>query len=236
MNKYILIYLILFIAGCELHQQSASSSGGASSSKFQLGVLEKMFANILADDYFALEEAVAEGVDLNVLNKQGQGLLVEAVKLERDLITQLFIKNGADPQLSDKADQTAFDVAEIHENPEVWISILEDNGIPKDYMNQKVVELVSTAAEDTQQDIIKKLTLYFSKGADVNARNPRKYTLLILASTKNLPEIVTFLCQTDGSDVNARADRWTALSLTKRLMRRKPELLRIVNILKSCQK
>jgi len=236
MKKIILIGILLLTIGCELHKQDIYSKDKQRDSLFQMEAMDKMFFWIISDDYFSLEEILKDNVDLNILNRQGQNLLIEAIKLKSDLISNLFLDKGADPQISDVANQTSFDIIVKFEDAEAWKSLLEGNGFPKEFLDKKVVSLVSKTAEDMQQETIKKLALYFERGADVNARNKRKYTLLIIASSKNLAELVTFLCKTDGIDINAQAGRYNALSLTRRLARRKPELNRIVQILKSCTK
>lgn len=232
MKNIILLLLSFSIISCELHEQEAFLKGNETKSVFELKTIEKMFSAVSSDDYFGLKELInSQNMDLNVQNEQGQLLLNEALKLEKDLIVSLLLKNGADPDELDKDETSARDIIKTLSSPDVWELILAGQTPGQEFLDNKVLELVTEAAQDQQDAVMKKLELYFEAGADVNARNQRKYTLLIIASSKGLDNLVTFLCETEGVDINAKAGRYTALSLTKRLARRNPELKKVIEIL-----
>jgi ankyrin repeat protein len=232
MKNIILLLLSFSIISCELHDQEVFLKGNETKSVFELETIEKMFSAVSSNDYFGLKELIeAQEMDLNIQNKQGQLLLNEALKLEKDLIVTLLLENGANPEELDKEEISARDIIKTLSSPEVWELILDGQTPGQDFLDQKVIQLVTEAAEDQQEAVIKKLGLYFESGANVNARNRRKYTLLIIASSKGLDNLVTYLCETDGVDINAKVGRYTALSLTKRLARRNPELKSVIEIL-----
>ena len=234
MKNLILFLLTFSFISCELHEQNAFLKGNESNSVFELKTIEKMFSAISNDDYFGLKKMISsQEIDLNIQNEQGQLLLNEAIKLKRDLITVLLVENGADPEAQDNEERSARDIIKDIENFETWEKILNGEGLDKEFLNSKVIKLISEGAEDQQSLLIQKLKIYFEAGADVNARNKRKYTLLILASSKGLADVVTFLCETEGVEINAKAGRYTALSLTKKLIRRNPKLANIIDILLS---
>jgi ankyrin repeat protein len=232
MKKILLLLMTLFFVSCELHEQSAFLNGNETKSVFELKAIEKMFSAISSDDYFGLKELIeSQNMDLNIQNEQGQLLLNEALKLEKDLIVSLLIENGASPDEMDKEGSSAREIIKRLPSPEIWDKILQGLKPDQDFLDSKVIQLVSEAAEDQQEIVSGKLSLYFKNGANVNAKNERSYTLLIIVSSKGLTTLVTYLCETEGVDINAKAGRFTALTLTKRLARRDPKLNPVIDIL-----
>lgn len=229
--KHFLISIFLF-ASCTYHKQEITLNSSPTQQLFELTSNEEAFSFIFSDDYFSFKSfVIANGNILNRPNSNGQILLHEAVKLKRDLFSVLLIKHGANPNLLNEDGRTSFELINGYIDVENWESILNGKGISFEQMSTYVIDLISDAAQDNQEDVIKKLEIYLELGANINTRNSREYTLLMLAATKNLPLIVEFLCSQDGIDINAKAGRYTALSITQKLLRRDPSLQIIIDIL-----
>jgi ankyrin repeat protein len=233
--KPIIIFLpLVFLLSCEVHKQSSFSKGSEDQGVFNLGIIEQMFASISKDAYFELSKTLdKQTIDLNTRNKNGQTLLNEAVKLKRILITKLLIDKGADPTEPDKQDFTAFDLIKEFEQKGSWKRVLDGEDFERSFLNTSVVKLVEDSAMDNQNSAIKKLDIFFEYGAEPNARNARKYTLLMIAASKGLPALVHYFCQKEDVDLNAKVKRLTVLKLVKRLARRDQSLKPIIGILKS---
>ena len=231
--KNILFVLLFFIVGCEKHKQAGWALGGETLQKFSLQTAEKMFAAVAQDDYFGLETLLEESNEgINEANKEGKFLLHEAIRTNRVLITSLLMKYGADPSLVEEESGDAFSLLEGKTDKEQWENILNLLPLDQKFLDLRSVKIISEAAEDTQGNVQKKLQIFFELGGDVNARNRRKFTLLAIAASKNLPSLTQFLCETDGVEINAKVGRYTILALVKRLSRRDPTLKRIMTILK----
>ena len=233
-----LFFCLLFLTSCQMHRQESYITGQTEGPVFALEANDRAFASLSDDDYFVLESILKNGqFDPNHPNASGQILLVEAVRLKKVLFAQLILEEGGDPHLLDSNGDSAYQlVEEFSEDKvrEVWLAILQGEELAGEFLDQQAIKLVQEGAQDKQEAIIKNLTILFAKGADVNAKNDSDYTLLMLAALKNLVDLVHFLCNMEEISINMPGIRGhTVLSLLKINVRRRPELVEVMEILRS---
>lgn len=232
MKKIFLVLIMMICISCERHTQSGFVSGKSLGQVVNLKGSDVLFASLSSDDYFYLKQELATGeYDLNSPNERGNLLLNEAIKLDRALITMLLVENGADPSQVDDKEISAFDLISTNENNDDWQEIIIGNSPSVDFLNKQLNDLIADAAVDKQDDVIKKLELYLEMGANVNSQNLRGFTLLMNASLKGLPQVVTFLCHHPEIDFDVKFRRMNVVGLVKRQMRRNPALKEILIIL-----
>lgn len=212
MNKlrlyFTLILTLTFLFGCELHEQNSILGEKPAAKNNQLKTLDALLAGILQDNIEKVSEILnGDTVELNVPNKQGKLLLNEAVKLERVLIGKFLIEKGVDPKTKTETGESAISLMEASENKTVWMSIVEDGLITPSYMEKDFFETLATTPVDSQAMAVSRLREHTRNGVNLDARDDSKFTFLMIASSRDLVEIVNFLCTFSGTDPNVVVER-----------------------------
>ena len=226
--------ILLVLCSCELHEQSAYLNTVGDEATFNLEKVDTLFAAVINNDYELLEkELLKDRSFININNDQGQILITESVRLKRRLLVALLLSHGADVKLKDQNGDDVYKIVDSYDDKDVWIDLFNTGNSQGQYLNDGLINLVTSGAHDNQEITIMFIKLYIAKGADINIRNNRKYTILTIAASKNLSKLVEYLCERGDIDINAKVGRYTTLGLIEKLIRRNPELVTIKELLVS---
>jgi|GEM_PF-1941623 len=203
-----LILSLTVLFGCELHEQNSVIGEKPDALVVDLKAIDGLLAGILQDDIGKVSEIINNSsLELNIPNDQGKLLLNEAVKLERVLIGKVLIDKGVDPKMKTQDGESALSLMEISENMAVWKNILEKGLITASYMEKDFFETLSTANVSEQSRAITRLREHTKNGIDFDARDDSKFTFLMIASSRDLVEVVNFLCTFPQTDPNIVVER-----------------------------
>ncbi|MCR9205233.1 MAG: hypothetical protein NXH75_11680 [Halobacteriovoraceae bacterium] len=218
------IIFILALLGCERHTQETTVTGKKKAKVVNLTVIETISSAIVQNDIALIEETLAGGeFEINVPNKDGELILNKAVVSNRLVIGNILIESGADPNIEDEKGMTANNLIKGNDLEIDWVAIFDRTKIRKETSVSKVFEALVGARADTEDKFLPLIRGLFQLGAPIDGRNAGEFTYLMEASSRGLPDIVSFLCTIDGIDPNVqvvrgrgrRAKTFTALILAK---------------------
>lgn len=153
-------------------------------------------------DSTAMRQALADGASPNLrLNWQGNTLAVDAVLTGQSEAAELLLKAGADPT----EENGCLLFALCSHGPAKLLSLaLQAPGVTPDFSDGEDT-LAEYAALSGQTDCLRVLR---AAGADVHANDGRA---LCQACSENRPEVVRYLIEECGADLEAEYDDWSPL-------------------------
>jgi len=203
MKKILILALFSILFSCERHKQEVVTPVDALAKVVDLSVIDTLITAVLQNDYHLAKQTLEKtSLELNVINEQGKLLLNEAIKLDRLLIGELLIFNGANPDLEDNLNETGRDLIQLSSHLNEWKLVLDGQSISDTYVTSESFTIVSETAVDNQLERIKLLSLYIDKGVDINHINTDNQSLLMIAASKNLIKVVDYLCSVEELDPN----------------------------------
>ena len=203
MKRLLLLLSLYTLVSCERHKQEVVIPPAVEAQVIDLNAIDELNTAILQNDYRRVENTLNDNnLNIDVVNEQGKLLLNEAIKLERLLIGELLIFYGANPDSVDQNEQSARELIQESIHIDEWKLVLDGGSVTGDYVTTEAFTLVSEAAIDNQRDKINTLEIYVEKGLDLNYVNSNNLSLLMIATDKNLIEMVNFLCSIDSLDPN----------------------------------
>lgn len=231
-----LFIFTLIFSSCVKHQQEGSVKGRPEGQTVKLTGPDVLFEKVGSYDYSGMQLELESGLyDVNAQNARGELILNEAIKQERDLLVILLIKFGAEPNLADAQNQSAFDLVSGFADKVAWENILNGDTVEQDFLNNKLLDILNRSATDTQSETIRLIEIYLANGASINSADRRGFPLLITAATKNLPSVVEFIASHEGV-LFTHKSRGTDVPIIKTLqrgVRRNPHLKQMIALIKS---
>ncbi len=203
MKKMILLLILLTLFSCERHTQEVIVPPVAQAQVVDLNAIDALNTAILQNDYHRVKETLeANNLNIDVINEQGKLVLNEAIKLDRLLIGELLIAHGANPDSVDENEESARILIDKSPYLDEWKLVLDGESVTSDYVTNESFTLVNEAAIDDQDEKVKFLGIFVDKGLDLNFINADNFTLLMIASSKNLVAMVDYLCSLNDIDPN----------------------------------
>ncbi len=195
--KFLTLFLVLVsFSSCELHKQDTIVPPPVVAKKTDLSIIDSVMVTVLNDDIKGLERILSGNtdIDLNTPDESGTLILNQAVKLNRIFIGEVLLKYGADPTLEDIEGLTAESLGVGSEISLEWENLFTGSPLSEVFLTDLVLKAISETAQDTQQDTISKLDLYFERGAPFDGVNESKYSYLMVASSNDLVQLAQHLC------------------------------------------
>ena len=146
---------------------------------------------LFSDDIKIVQEAIAEGADLNAKNEFGLTALMQASIIKNKEIAKLLINMKADLNVKNNYGNTALNVASMdNERLEITKLLIEagaDLNSINNYGNTALMESITfnNDPETTQ--------LLINAGADLNIQNNKGQTALMIAANRHREEIIKLI-------------------------------------------
>jgi len=142
--------------------------------------------------------------DINIRDRYGNTLLMEAIKKNDSEIVKLLINNGANVNINDSNGISAFNLAALRNRREILNELLKNDCVLVNQLdlngNTPLISLLKPKRSQYLVDIIEKL---IKRGADINLKDHSGNTALTYAiQNKNL-EVIKLLV-TNGGDMNLK--------------------------------
>ena len=165
----------------------------------------------LAGDAARVKAALAEGAQLDVVDKLGNTALIWAARYGRTEAVTALIEAGAALDAGNNNGDTALMWAAQFGNPEAVTALIEAGAELDARNNDGFTALIWAAWYDSTEVV----TTLIEAGAELGARNTDGDTALILAAANGNTEVVTTLIEAGaqldaGNNVNGTALMWAA--------------------------
>ena len=156
---------------------------------------------ILADDVNAVEFCIANGANINLINK---AMILAADYSKKPEIIEMLVKNGADIEANSKDGMTPlmYAVLGFHKDNYAVVKKMIDLGANVNAKDDKGFSVLFTSLAAINKDNQEKIKLLIQSGADVNAVDNDNETPLFWAYWCDVDVIKTFI--NAGADVNVR--------------------------------
>lgn len=222
MKVTILLFSLLFLFSCELHEQTNLTGKKADAKVINLSVIEKISSAIVQNDYKLVEEILSEGeFEVNIPDKSGELILNKAIKSNRFVIGSFLLKNGASPKAEDEQGHTGITLAENSANAADWKNLFEGVKLTSTTASTQIFSLLEGASSANEAKFAPLIKGLIELGAPFDGANEGMFTYLMVSSSKNLIAIVGLFCQYPEIDPNVVVERgrgrrkktFTALSL-----------------------
>jgi uncharacterized protein len=182
------------------------------------GPNEKLFKSVQEDSLEEVKEALQEGLDVNVKDKDGMTVLMVAAEYNEDPeIIERLLRAGADITAADQNGKSA------------WDYLLENEAFIKTQTYTQMTDLASDSyfRSVVQGDSLEEIRYAIFIGADVNA-GEAPYTAFLWAVEQNEnPEVIKLLLDS-GADINAKTQSsWKVLNVAVS-KNNNPEVLRML--------
>jgi ankyrin repeat protein len=155
-----------------------------------------------ADHLHVVRFLLEKGADINVKNESGETPLMAAAGLGEFDIVELLLNKGAQLSAKDREGRTALEHAASNNHRRI-ADLLISRGAKT---NLAVAAMVGDTAE---------VQRFLKEGSDVNAKDDKGNTALILAVERGHLEVVKLLLE-NHADVNVKASGETALDIAQR--------------------
>lgn len=134
-----------------------------------------------------IKEFIAKGGDVNAHDKNGQTLLLKAIKLHNNILAKELIKAGADVNMADNNGTTPLIATILYGNEEMFNSLSVNENVDAQKKNNEGLNALMVWIICTNGSTNGKLTVIknlIARGADVNAQTNDGTTPLMLCAAK----------------------------------------------------
>lgn len=220
--KFITLIFVLIFCSCELHKQETITQEQRVRAEVNLGVLATLSKAISENDLNLIESTLNSGnFEINVVDEDGELLLIKAIQNNRFAIAKLLLTNGADPAAEDDSGQSALTTVSGHSDESEWLSLFNGDNLSETFATEKVFKIVNETNATNVERQLPLIKAFYKLGALVNGRNEAQYTPLMVAASNGVLQVVNFLCSFEDIDPNVvvvrgrgrRKQEFTALSL-----------------------
>lgn len=224
MNRFISFLSLIFIFSCNLHKQENVTAGKKESRVVNQSVIAQLSNGIVINDVLSIKKLLAEGnFELNVFDKDGELLLNKAIRSNAFVIAKLLMENDADPAAQDERGQSAFELVEASTYKADWQALLKGEKLTAETSTALIFQAINEGNGSNEAVKLDLIANYLALGAPIDGKDSNKFSYLIIASSKGLVKIITYLCSNPDTDPNysvvkgrgSRKKTFTALSEAK---------------------
>ena len=202
--KVILSTLILIsLFSCELHQQETKTQEQRVRADINLKVISTLSKAVTENNLKLIKSTLNSGnYNINVVDENGDLLILKAIRRNRHIIGDFLLKNGADPVVENEEGISAKRLIEGRADEAEWLALFDGQTLSEPFATENLFQILGETKPSSAERLLPVIKGYLDQGALLNGRNRSKFTPLMIAASNGVLKVVEYFCSFDEIDPN----------------------------------